>query len=78
MRALVDVHKCSGQARCVAVAPDIFVLNDDGYNERVENAVPSGLDEQARRGVRACPERAITLVEDASGPLADAVDGEGR
>jgi ferredoxin len=64
MRIKVDTGLCSGHARCVAVAPDVYVLNDDGYNVTPEIEVAKGREEQARRGARACPELAITVVED--------------
>lgn len=64
MRIIVDISKCSGHARCVAVAPNAFRLNDDGYNVTPETTVPPELEAEARRGARACPERAITIVED--------------
>lgn len=64
MRIIVDHARCSGHARCIAVAPRVFVLNDDGYNVMPETVVPPGLEEEARRGANACPERAITIVED--------------
>lgn len=64
MKIIVDTEKCTGHARCVAVAPDIFELNDDGFNARPEWPVREGQEAQARRGVNACPERALRLVED--------------
>jgi ferredoxin len=64
MKVLVNTKACSGHARCVAVAPDVFVLNSDGYNETAEATVRPGCEAQARRALRACPERAISLVED--------------
>lgn len=64
MRCRVDTAKRSGHARCVAVAPAVYVLNDDGYNVTADNQVPPGLGEEARRGARPCPERAITIIED--------------
>lgn len=64
MRVKVDTALCSGHARCVAKAPNVYVLNSDGYNETPEAAVKPGFEDEARRGAMACPERAITLVED--------------
>ena len=64
MRIKVNTTLCSGHARCVAVAPRVYVLNDDGYNVTAEMVVAPGLEEEARRGARACPERAITVVEE--------------
>ncbi|MBV9842355.1 MAG: ferredoxin [Sphingomonadaceae bacterium] len=64
MRIRVIEGKCSGHARCAAVAPDIFILNDDGYLDMPETAVASENEALARRGARACPERAIEVIED--------------
>jgi ferredoxin len=55
---------CSGHARCNAVAPDIFNLNADGYNDKAERTIDPSALEAAKRGMRACPERAISIVQD--------------
>ena len=65
MKVIANQSLCSGHARCAAVAPEVFDLNDDGYIGFDEKAVPPELEAAARRGVRACPERALTLQEDA-------------
>lgn len=65
MKVRVIEGRCSGHARCAAVAPDIFVLNDDGYLEMPETIVAPEYEALARRGARACPERAIEVIEDA-------------
>jgi ferredoxin len=64
MKVIVDTGKCMGHARCVAVAPEVFTLNSDGYNAEPEWPVAEGQEQKARRGVNACPERAMRLVED--------------
>jgi ferredoxin len=64
MKVLVDVAKCQGHARCVAVAPDLFTLNDDGFNDQPEWPVPPGQEALATRAVRACPERVLSISED--------------
>ena len=64
MKIKVDVESCVGHARCAAVAPDVFVLDDDGFNVTAEKEIPPELEEQARRGADACPEMVITIVED--------------
>lgn len=64
MRIRVIKGKCSGHARCAAVAPEVFLLNDDGYLEIPETLVPPEQEALARRGARACPERAIEVIED--------------
>ncbi len=64
MKIVVNHEKCSGHARCFAAAADFFVLDDDGYNRMPPTDVPKALAEAARKGARACPERAITVVEE--------------
>jgi ferredoxin len=63
MKIRIDKTQCVGNARCAAVAPDLFVLDDNGYIATEGFDVPPGKEELARRGARACPER-IILVED--------------
>ncbi len=63
MKVMANHQLCSGQARCAAVAPEFFPLDEDGYVGFEEKAVPAELEALARRGVRACPERALTFVE---------------
>ena len=57
-------EKCTGHARCAAVAPDIFTLNDDGFLEMADTEIAPDMQALARRGARACPERAIEVIED--------------
>ena len=61
MKIVANTALCSGHARCAAVAPEVFTLNDDGYVGFDEKEVPAGMEAQAQRGVRACPERALKL-----------------
>jgi len=64
MRIIADAGKCCGHARCAAVAETLFLLDDSGYIAIKEVQVPPDMEALARRGVRACPERALTLAED--------------
>lgn len=61
MKILVDVAKCVGHARCAAVAPDVYDLDDNGFNVTAEQEVDESLRAQAIRGMRACPERVIFI-----------------
>ena len=61
MRATVDTTKCVGHARCNAIAPDVYELDDDGYVVPPGGDVPAAFENQARAGVDACPERALTV-----------------
>ena len=61
MKVTIDTAKCAGHARCNAVAPDVYALDDDGYALPYDGEVPPELEDQARKGAEACPERAITV-----------------
>ena len=65
MRIRVDERLCTGHARCHVEAPEVFDIDDAGFNTMVgrETECPPGLEEQARRGAAICPERAITLTD---------------
>lgn len=64
MKIRINKAACVGHARCAAIAPELFVLNDDGYIAVTEIDVPPGQEALARRGARACPERIIVVEED--------------
>ncbi|OCC23510.1 ferredoxin [Croceicoccus estronivorus] len=63
MKVKVDAAKCQGNARCWTWAPNLFELNDEGYLDPGDVNVPEGEEENARRAVKSCPERALTLEE---------------
>jgi ferredoxin len=63
MKIRIDKPKCVGHARCAAVSPELFLLDDEGYIAVEEIEVPPGMEELARRGARACPERVIVIEE---------------
>lgn len=64
MKITVEVERCCGHARCAAVAPEIFVLNDVGYLDTPLIVVAAGSEALAQRGLRACPERCMSVVEE--------------
>lgn len=60
----VDREKCAGHARCWALAPELFELDDEGYVLPGDITVPPGQESLAGRATRACPERALSIGED--------------
>lgn len=64
MKIRIDKAACVGNARCAAISEELFPLDDEGYISVEEIDVPPGMEELARRGARACPERIIEIVED--------------
>jgi ferredoxin len=63
MKIHIDKAACVGNARCAAVAEELFPLDENGYIAVSEIDVPAGKEELARRGARACPERIIVIEE---------------
>jgi ferredoxin len=61
IRIRVTVERCAGHARCAAVAPDVYVLDDEGYNRTTEKIVGAEQRASAIRGMKACPERVISV-----------------
>lgn len=61
MRIVVD-SACSGHGRCAAIAPEVYALDDSGYNRMGEFEVPPELEGRARAGADSCPERVITVI----------------
>lgn len=64
MKIIVNSKACAGHARCNHVAPELYLLDDNGYITSDGFKVEPGQEELARRGARACPERIIQAVED--------------
>lgn len=63
MKIKVREGACQGHARCAALAPDIFRLDDVGFILPDDIEVPPEQEAIARRGARACPERALIIEE---------------
>ena len=65
MKLRIDKKNCVGNARCAAISEELFPLDDDGYIAVEEVDVPPGMEDLARRGARACPERIIEVIDEA-------------
>lgn len=64
MRVHVDPERCQGHARCAALAPEVFELDENGFSTTRDALVPAALEEDARRASRSCPEDAISVTGD--------------
>ncbi len=64
MKMIVRKDLCCGAALCVQMAPDVYRLDELGYNDMDGQTVPPGKEAEADTGARACPESAIKLVAD--------------
>ena len=63
MRVRVDHDRCEGHARCNAINPQLFELDDVGYSSVDSLEIPAGFEQDARNAVANCPEMAISLEE---------------
>jgi ferredoxin len=69
MRVKIDHEECSGHGRCYTVAPELFVDDERGIGQVIgTGTISDNLAELASRAVQSCPERAITLEDDAGTP----------
>ncbi len=60
MQAHVDPDLCVGAAMCIAIAPDVFELGNDGISQ----VVGEGEDDLLREAAEECPAQAIILKDD--------------
>jgi ferredoxin len=63
MRVRVDHDRCEGHARCNAINPELFELDDVGYSSVDSLEVPADRENDARAAVANCPEMAISIEE---------------
>jgi ferredoxin len=63
MKIRVRPDLCCGAGLCAMTAPNVFQLDEHGYNRMNGEIVPPGREEEARVGASACPETAISLID---------------
>lgn len=56
----IDRNVCTGHARCNAVAPQLFSIDDDGLAVLQHQPVTPAEQADAARASLACPEQAIS------------------
>jgi ferredoxin len=63
--AIIRVNRsiCAGHALCAARSALLYTLDDQGFSTADGTAVLADQLEEARRGAKSCPERAITIEE---------------
>ena len=65
LKIRVDQDKCQGHARCKALAPELFNLDEFGNAHEVgDGSVPAALEEKAWLAKANCPEMAIEVTEE--------------
>ena len=61
MKVELDADVCGGFGQCVAKAPAVFALTDDGYAVVLLDDIPVELEEAVREAELLCPTHAITV-----------------
>lgn len=65
MKVSVDSNLCQGHNRCMAVAPELFEIDEEGFASAAgDGTVPPELRERAELAVDNCPEEAIRIHTD--------------
>jgi ferredoxin len=65
VKVRVDTEKCQGHARCAALAPELFQLDDYGTSSAIgDGTVSPELERKAKLAVANCPEYAVEVSED--------------
>ncbi len=62
MKAKVDRDLCIGSAMCIATAPEVFELDDEGLSYVADP--DAGDDDLLRDAAEGCPVQAIILEDD--------------
>jgi ferredoxin len=64
VRVKVDRERCQGHARCAALAPELFKLDELGNAWVIgDGVVPDALVDKAYLATANCPELAIEVIE---------------
>ena len=66
MKVRIDGSRCEGHARCFALLPEVFEIDEEGYGHVKKGCeeVAEEIREKVTMAVKNCPEYAITLTEE--------------
>ncbi|WP_182377757.1 ferredoxin [Nocardioides sp. WS12] len=64
MKISVHEDECEGNAMCMAIAPDIFDVDDDGMLELLQAEPAADRRSDVERAVRSCPKAALSVTSD--------------
>ena len=64
LKVKVGRERCQGHARCAALAPELFALDELGNAQEIgDGRVPAALVDKAWLAKANCPELAIEIIE---------------
>jgi ferredoxin len=61
MRVVVDWDLCESNAICMAVAPEVFEVDDDDNLNLLQEEPPEELRPKVEEAVRRCPKQALSI-----------------
>jgi ferredoxin len=61
MRVVVDMVQCVGNGLCMAAAPEVFQVDDDGSLTLLQERPPEELRQKVEDAARFCPAQAIEI-----------------
>ena len=61
MRVVVDYDLCESNAICMAVAPEVFEVDDDDNLNLLQEEPPENLRPKVEEAVRRCPKQALSI-----------------
>jgi len=64
MKIVVDYDLCEGNAVCMKVAPEVFVVGDDDRAQVINPNPGEDLRGKIDAAVRRCPRQALSVQED--------------
>ena len=62
-RVVVDFDKCESNALCMAAAPEVFEVRDDGFLYLLQENPPESSRSKVEDAVRSCPTQALSIEE---------------
>lgn len=65
MKVVVDRDLCESNARCMETAPEVFLVDDDGDLQVLQEFPGEELRQKVELAVLRCPKQALSIVEEA-------------
>jgi ferredoxin len=62
MRVVVDPERCESHGLCMAVAPEVFELDDTDDLHILVDEVPEHLQAKVERAIANCPKQALSAL----------------
>ena len=63
VRVIVDQDRCEGNAVCMKIAPEVFLVADDDRVRVLVERPPEALRSRIEAAVRRCPRQALAILD---------------